>query len=302
MAHTAVLGHRLQFGVGAAGASLPVTQRLALDRCDVRKIPTQIAPEQQMRGTVAHDSESVSTGPYTVSGGFEWSPRPDELTTVLPLIFGGTFSLGVLDPALITDGFPFSFDRYTKVNNYASNVITEATFSSAAGQQLKLACSLEGTTEATANAGTFPSLSLSTQPPFTHAMAAITLDSTTFYADQVQVTVRNTVLADRFFNNSYRTETPITDRVVTVSLNVPYDSNAVTKLYEMALAGVAGSIVWTNGGYSLTFSFPCLQAAPENAPSQGKTSELMLPVQMTARTKSGAAITQEIQITLDTSP
>lgn len=301
MAHTAVVGHRFKFAVGAIGGAV-VVRRLALDRCNVRKIPQLIEPEQQMRGTVARDSESVSSGVSVVSGGISLIPRPDELVHLLPLITGGTFVGTTIDPALITDGFPFFFDRYTKQYTYAGCVFTRTTFASSAGQQLQLACELEGTTETEDNAGTIAFGSLSTQAPLTHHMAVATLGGSAYNVDNIQISIENPVDAQRFFNSATRTEVPVLDRVVRVSMDFPYTSAVITNLYHLALAGIAANFIYTNGGMSLRFNFPCLQAAPENIEAAGKTAESRLRVEFTARTKSGDPIPQEYQIILDSTP
>jgi hypothetical protein len=301
MADTAVVGHRFRFGVSAIGG-VAATRRLALDRCNVRKIRQLIEPEQKMRGQIARDMESVSEGPYVVSGGFDMVPRPDELYDLLLLICGGSWVSTTLDPGLLTDNFVFQFDRLTKLYTYGGCKFTRTTFASSAGQQLRMACELEGATETEGLTGDFPTLSLSTQPPMTHHMAVATFGGSTYNVDNVQISIENPVDTGRFFNSGTRTEVPVLDRICRVSCEFPFTANEVTNLYKIALSGIAANFLYTNGGLSLQFLFPCLQASPENVEAAGKTSESRLRMEFVARQKSGDPIPQEYQIILDKTP
>lgn len=298
---TATMGHELQFGLGATGAALPVTQRLALDQCGVKKIPTLIAPDNEMNGTLSRRSEPVTTGPSTVGGPIAWAPRPDELTTVLPLIFGGTFAGQVLEPDHINDGFPFSFDRKTGVYNYAGMKFASASFSSAPGQLLQLQAQLEGKTEALAAAGSFPTLALSTLQPYTHHQAVITIDGVVRKVGAIQISVENNLILDRTENTSSRTELPQTGRVMRFTCDARWDVTD-DDLNLISVAGVAGSVVYTNGAYSLTFEFPKLKIAPET-PEGSKTAEMRQQVQFECYAELGNGTSDhEVKITHDATP
>ena len=302
MADNATMPKDFQFGVGAAAAALPATTRLALESCTVKKVPTHVeAPG--MRGQLAHRSEDVAEGTYTVSGGISLRPRPEELRVLLPLMFGGAFATNTLEPAAVTDPFPFSFDRKVKVFNYTGMKFASGSLVSSAGQTLTLSGQLEGTTQAIANAGTFPALDLSLQPPFMHHHAVITIDGSTFNTDDINLSVSHQPALDRFFNSQTRTEIPQGDRMISLSCKNPFttaNNDEYATLFSMALAGVEASIVYTNGAYSLTIEFPCLQAAPQDPDPGGPTNEMPLMMDFTARTVDGSGISdQEIKFTLD---
>ena len=74
----------------------------------------------------------------------------------------------------------------------------------------------------------------------------------------------------------------------------PFTSDEVD-LYNQALAGAAASLVFTNGGYSTTFSFAALQFPDRSPVVPGKT-EIPLELHGTAR-KSGS--TSELVVTHD---
>lgn len=298
MTNLAVKGHMLKVGVGVFGAALPVTTRLALQQCGVRKIPLQVFPDNEMAGQLDQRSESVAEGPYKVSGAMAWAPRPDELTAILPLIFGGAFSGNTLDPAYLTQYFPLTVDRKIAVYNHTDCRTSKATFSSSASQLLKLNWEVEALAQAKASADSFPAIDLSILQPYIHNQAVITIDGTARPVDNVEVMVDNMLDTERFFTSSTRTELPQGGRNITFSCDSPFTTGDID-LNEIALAGVAATIVYTNGGRSLTFAFPCLQIAPELPGLEGSSSELRQRLVFTARTLDGDAIPNAIQIIND---
>ena len=302
MADTATMGHQLKYGLGVIGSAIPVTVRLALEQCGVKKIPTLIAPDNEMAGTLSRRAEPVVGGPYTVGGPIAWAPRPDELTTILPLIFGGTFAAGVLEPGHINDGFPFTFDRVTGVYNYAGMKFASASFSSSPGQLLRLQGQLEGKTEALAAAGTFPSLALSVLQPYTHHQAVITIDGVVRKVGAVQISVENGLLLDRTENTGTRTELPQGNPIIRFSCDARWDVTD-DDLNLIAVAGVEGGVVYTNGAYSLTFEFPNMKIAPQTPEGGGKTTEMRQQLQFECYAEDGHATSDyEVKITHDATP
>lgn len=287
-----------QFGITAAGSTAPATTRLALDQCTVRKIPTHVAADQEMRGQLARISEGVVDGPYTVGGDCVWSPRPAELTYVLPLIMGNTFSTGVITPGHINTEFEFQFDRKVKVHTYTGMKTARAVFSSRPGQLMKLNWTIEGKTETIGDAGTFPSLNLSMQRPFIHHGLTLTVAGETRKVNDFSITFDNVLDLERLFNSQTRTELPQGDQIVRVSMQNPFTTDE-TELYNIAIAGVAASAQWTSGGASILFEFPCLQAPTETPTADGKTTEMLQTINFDARTLDGDPITSVVKVTLD---
>ena len=300
MTDKAIMGHRFQYGVTAAAAALPVTTRLMLQQCSVKAVD-QHHEVEGWRGQLAHRSADVAESLQTVNGQISLTPRPEELRVLLPLCFGGAFAANVLDPALIDESFHFSFDRSVKVFNYSGMKVASGSLTSSAGQPLRLSAQLEGSGLTIANAGTFPSLGISRQAPLMHHHATITVGGTAYLVDNIQINWDNKLKTDRFFNSRTRGELPQGDRVVMVSFDCLYSTTELP-LYEIALAGVAMSIVYTNGNLSLTVSLPCVQKPNEDPEPSGLTDELLQKIKLTERLKHGDAIPQEIQFTLDDTP
>ena len=87
------------------------------------------------------------------------------------------------------------------------------------------------------------------------------------------------------------------DRTVILQTNNPFTSTEFTNLYGLSAAtgGVAGTVVFTNGGMSTTFTFDGLQWADTSPTVQGK-QPITLPLTFYARAKSTS---KSISITHD---
>jgi len=300
MTDTASMPSSFQWGITAAGAALPLTHRFAPESCTVRRIPLKTEPNEA-RGALSHPIEPSVESQYVVSGTVVMVPRPEDLVRWLPLIFGGSFSGTVLTPAAIVDEFWYGKDRKAKVYNYEGMKVSKATFISRAGQQLRLQLDLEGRIRNVANAGTFPSLSLSTQVPFIHNGAVFNVASTARQFGDFNLVVDNGLILDRMFNSLTRTEIPQGDRLITLEMMTPFRTTELDIL-EAAVTGIAGDITWTTGGTSLLMQFPALQANIEDPEFTDRRQELMLRPVFTAKTLVGDPIADEIKITLDSTP
>ena len=98
----------------------------------------------------------------------------------------------------------------------------------------------------------------------------------------------------RFTNSLSATSITPQDRVITLKTTNPFTSDEVD-LYGQSNAGAAGSLVFTNGGMSTTFTFATLQV-PDVSPIVGGKQEIPLVLEMTAR-MSGS--TRELVVTHD---
>lgn len=215
---------------------------------------------------------TASDGPYTVGGGLVVQPSDDEWDELLQWITGGTRS------GAGTGGSPYVYplaetvvERYVaqekiaKVPVWASCKVNRATIRSSAGSPV-LTCEMDiqGKTETLGNSGTFPAISasLTSDQPFLHQQLVCTLNSVVVLVDDVVLTIDNMLGLDRFFNSQTRTDLPEHGRLITLSMANPFNATDVA-LYNIAVAGITGSLVYTNGSHVLTFSFANLKAPPE---------------------------------------
>ncbi len=286
------MGHASQLGLGAAS---PVDEAYEFVACDVGKTATHVQTEG-IRGTRSRIAETVVEGTYSVGGSILMRPTPEQIDKLLPRILGGAESLDTFPLAETLPEFFLTIDKVAKVYTYAGCKVARASFRSAAGADLELSLEVEGKTEAEAAAGTFPSgLALSAVQPYVHHQAILTLGGTSYEMDNVEIVIDNQLITDRYFNSQTRTALPEGDRTITVSCDLPFSSTE-TSLYDMAIAGVAGSVVFTNGGKSLTFTFANLKAPAQPLGVRGRNQEIPLRLEMTAY-KSGT--TDELVVVND---
>jgi hypothetical protein len=246
-----------------------------------------------MRGTRSAISENVSLGPYTVSGRIIMHPTPSQLANLLPRILGAaavgnTYALAETVPA-----FPVLIDRKTKVFTYSDCKVSRALFRSSAGKPLELTLELEGITESVGAAGTFPALTLGTRQPYMHFHAAITLAGASREVNGIEIAIDNGLILDRINNSLMRTALPEGERTIRMICDCPYSIDEAD-LYNQAVGGSAGRVIWTSGASSLAFDFARLQTPDRSPHVLGCDKELPLRLDMTARKSAG---TPELVVT-----
>ena len=292
----ASMGWAAQFGAGAAN---PVTSQFEFISCGIGKRGA-LVESPGCRGTRSHIHESVNEGPYTVGGAVVMEPRPDELDFWLPYILGGAESTDVFP---LAETLPVAFvtiDKIAKVYTYDGMKVARAVFASSPAQNLRLTMDLEGKTETPGNAGTFPAISstLSVLQPYIHQQAVLTLVSTPYVLANVEVTINNSLILDRLLNSVTRTELPEADRIITVSCDNPFTATEAG-LYDMALAGVAGTLKYTNGARSLLFTFANLKVPSRGPEIAGRNREIPLRLELQAFRSGVTDAPKELVVTND---
>lgn len=291
---TPAMGHQAQLAMKTALPFDTSAEAYEFTRESLVKRQTHVETGG-IRGTRSHISENVSLGPYKVGGQIVMHPTPIQLANLLPRMLGASASGDTFALAETVPAFQVQIDRKTKVFTYTDCKVNRALFRSSAGNPLELTLDIEGLTESVGSAGSFPALTLSTQQPYMHHQAAITLVGATREVDGIEITIDNGLLVDRFNNSITRTALPEGDRVIRFSCDCPYSADEVA-LYNQAVGGSAGSVVWTNGGFSLTFSFARLQVPDQSPHVPGRSKEIPLRLEMVARMNGS---TRELIVTND---
>lgn len=256
------MGHQLRFGLGAL-ASTNATREFDVLSNGLKKTGSLVS-NPGIRGTRSHMAAPVAEGTYAVGGPLVLEPRPDDLAFLLPYILGGA---AVLNTYALAETVPELVANFTKgLNNLRHNglKVNTAVFRSATNQPLQLTLDLQGKTEEAGIAMPAISATLSALQPYIHHQLVATLGSTAYDVDNVEITVNNALALDLFRNSQTRQELPEGDRIVTVACDFPHTADEAA-LYDIAVAGIAGTFVWTNGAFSLGFSFANLKA-PTDAP------------------------------------
>jgi hypothetical protein len=287
MPAAANLGWARQVGFATSGAA---TKQFDFLTCGIAKRGTHINP-QGIRGSRSHISEVVSDGPYTVGGPWTMVPRPDDLDDLLPWIMGSTFTGDVITIGdTLTDrdididwgnvGVPRAVD--CRVNT--------ANFQSSAGGNLTLDLAVEGLTWGSMGAvGSFPAISatLSNLQPYVHHQGTFTIGGTSRPCNSCGISIDNALILDRFNGSSSRTELPSSDLIVSLNVNLPFTSDD-DDLWDLAVAGVSASIVYTNGARSITFAFANVKV-PAQAIDIARNQEMSFDLPFTAYRTSATA-------------
>ena len=270
-----------------------VTEGFYFANESIRK-QAMIVERDGLRGTRSHLADDTRTGTYRVAGALLLEPTPADLAIWLPRILGGADNSGAYALAETLPSFSLSVDRVAKVFTYAGCKVNRATFSGSKGGLVRLALEIFGQSETVASAGSFPALTPSSEEgPYIFAGdPTLTLNGVVREVADFELTIENGLVADRFMNSTTIVNLPEGDRVITLRTTHAWAS-ANTDLYNQALAGAAGSLAFTNGSSSTTFSFGTLQV-PSNSPVVAGKQEIMLQLNMVAR-KTGS--TMELAVT-----
>jgi len=180
------------------------------------------------------------------------------------------------------------------VMTYAGCVVSRATLSGSSGTPLSLVLDIEGETESVGNSGTFPAISIDTNTMFVFSDVTLTLDSVAREVNQFTLVIDNLLDTGRYMNSVTRAQIPTQDRAVTLAVTVPYTTDE-DDLYDMAIAGIDGSLAFSDGTTTYTIDFGNLKA-PAESPVVGGKTEILLPLNFVAY-KSGSGSDNEITVT-----
>lgn len=248
------------------------------------------------RGDYSRIAERVIEGPESVGGRIVMSPSPEEAALLMPWIgfsnggSGTSYALTSLASRYLT------IDRVAKVHTYSGCKVNSVAISAQKGAPWEWSIDVIGQQETEGSAGTFPSLSITETPPLALHHAVVTLLSSARSVSGLTITIDNQLQADHF-NADYATLIEAQDRIVSVSLQVPYVA-ANTDLKHPSVGGASATVVFTYGNYACTFTFGKLQF-PRGAIEVAGKSGIMLQLDGTARMTSS---TRELAITLDSTP
>jgi len=289
----ASMGHQAQLCMDASaidGSSEPyefVSESLAEQ--------AEILDTNGIRGTRSHSKERTRQGLKQVQGQITLHPSPLDLDNLLPRILGAAESSDSFALAETLPEFNVMIDRVADAFLYSACQISKATFRGSAGQYVELVLDIIAKTETEGQ--TFPSLTLGTSvadEPFVFSDGVMTLQGATREVFDFELVIDNAGSARYTIGSNTATDILISDRIVTLGTNCANVSGNAA-LLKQATGGAAGTLVFTNGNVSTTFSFAALQA-PNKTPTVTGKGEIPINLEMTAR-KSGS--TNEIVITND---
>jgi hypothetical protein len=254
----------------------------------------QFIDTSQIRGTLSHGSERVRRGVRRVDGSIIMAPTAVELVTLLPMIMGAapsgtTYALSDTYTAVdfygVRDGTVYTYDEIA---------VETATFYATEGGPMQVTMNVVAKEETQAGSMGAVTVDVTTQP-FVLTDAVVTVAGSAREVSSFELTVQN-VLEVKYRNSLTPTQIKKIDRIVTLSL--PISEGDGIALYGSAVAGVAATVVLTNGAVSLSFSMAAVQA-PKNPLPLGQRGILDFPWRGVAR-KTGSTL--ELVTVLDSTP
>jgi hypothetical protein len=252
------------------------------------------------RGKYTKDSARVRKNLTRITPRLRCQPTSVELSGLLPWILSGTgYALGNT-PAQRYVAFDLNPAASGNLWTLTGVVVDEARFSADQGEPLSLDLGLVGMSY-TSPTGQFPgglALDVSTQP-FLFVDCAIQINATTgILSRSFELTVRNGIDRDRFFNSPTLTATNRLTRQITMAVNVPF--GIYPSLFTVGEDTAATALVtFTNGSAVLTFTVNGVRFRPKS-PTSPFQQEAMLSLEGEIYSPDGS--TEGLVVSLATGP
>lgn len=253
-----------------------------------------------IRGTRSPCYSRTRKGPYSVAGQVRMNVSPADLAIWLPRIMGANASGNTFALAETLPAFGCLFNRVAQTFQYTDCYVDKAVFrghastSGASPPLIEMTLDILGTTEALGTS--FPAVTLDctsiAYQPFIFSDGVVTLAATSRPIMNFLLLIDNHLDA-RFTNSITATSITPLNRTVALRTTNPFTADELD-LYDQAAAGAAGSLVFTNGAVSTTFTFAKLQVPARSPVVMGK-QEVPLYLDMISR----EAGTKELVVTND---
>ena len=255
----------------------------------------EIVNEDGISGTRSRTTERTREGAGTISGQITLSFTPVSMAFFLQYAMGGTPSGTSYTLAETIPSFVLCIDKKAKVITYSGCKINKISIKgSKSSPMVKATLDIVATSVSVGNAGTFPALTMPTDPPYMFWDGVLTLQSASRQHSDIEIMLDN-ALQPNESNEQVPSEYNPTDRIITLNGNSPFNSTEID-LFNQAVAGAAGSYVLTNGNYSTTFTFGNVKAKKNHPGISGKSARVPLKLEMQAF-KTGS--TMELAVTHD---
>lgn len=261
--------------------------------CTLRKT-TALIESGGIRGTRSHSVEVSRQGNDSIAGSIVLTPSPSDLDALLPRILGTAEASDAFTVAETIPSFSVGVNYGADAFEYLGCYVNRATFRGSPGGLLQLEMDIIGTSQSDL---TYPALTLGVAAnnyPYRFSEGVATIVSSARPIFDFELIIDNHVEA-RFTNSTTATSVQTHDRTVTLNCTTPYTSGEVG-LFTQAMTGTTGTLVFTNGMMSTTFTFGLLVPNPLQGPTiEGKREVVLKQSYLALRT--GA--TKEIAVTHD---
>jgi hypothetical protein len=252
-----------------------------------------------IRGTLTRSGDRTRRGPITVAGSITMNPTPVELDWWLYRLMGTAKAGSDFALADTIPEFQLLIDKVGQVHQFTGCKAVSGLFSASSGGPLILTVNIVGKVPTAPGSIAFPAISIADEQPyiFSDCSGAIVLDSVAHEADQLQISINN-IAGPRANNSQFVTDIPILDREISVGFTTPWGASQVSHFNNLVSAdeNFASTITFTNGGLSVLFTFPHLEATNLQTPAGGGKGELLLPHNYMAY---GTGASKEMVVTTD---
>lgn len=261
--------------------------------CTLRKT-TAIIESGGIRGTRSRVEEVARQGNDSIAGSIVLTPSPADLDNLLPRILGAAEASDAFAVAETVPSFSVGVNYGADAFEYLGCYVNRAIFRGSPNGMLQLELDIIGTSQADLS---YPSLTLgvaANNVPYRFSEGVLTMVSSARSMMSFELIIDNALEA-RFTNATTASSIQAHDRIVTLNCTTPYTSSEVD-LFTQSLEGTTGTLVFTNGGMSTTFTFGLLVPQPLQGPTIPGKREVVL--QQTYRAYRDGA-TKEIAVTHD---
>lgn len=246
------------------------------------------------RGTRSRSAERLRGGLTVCDGPIVIHPSPADLDLLLPRILGAAEDMDTFALAETIPAFGVLIDESAETFEYSDCYVNRAIFRSSEGGLLEL--ELDIWAKSFTIGTSYPSLSLGTAAndvPYTHYEAVTTLVSSARDCKRIEIEINNNL--ERSFNNNQTAQHifPV-DRNIFLRVQTPFTSGE-TGLDGQSVGGSTGTVVYTNGNMSTTFTFGTLDF-PDRPPTVPGRGEIVWDLEMLALETGG---TEELVVTHD---
>lgn len=251
-----------------------------------------------LRGSRSRRGERVVPGLKRVAGQIVMNVNPADMDLDLPRILGGSETTDVFPVAETIPDFWVMIDEVAKVQKFNNCKVQKATWRGQKGQPITLTLDIVGKSRTESNAGSFPVVTYSTLEVYVFHQGVLTLQGSAAEFEEFELTVEN-VTDPKHRNSQTATDLTPGDRIVTLTVKVPYDTtNCAILTAESAGTFASGTLVFTNGNRSISFALNALKSIPESPDVPARGQELMLSLNYRAYM---TGTTREIVVTNDSS-
>lgn len=254
-------------------ASNPVDARFEFISCSLAKT-SELFLSEGIRGVRYRDFRRAKISRHRIGGQIVMEPSITEIDRLLPWVTGGATSMGVTTPGTTLAERYITVDKIQKVYTYEGCVPTRVEIAaSETAQAMRWTIDVEGESEATGNAGTFPAIAVDTDESFfmfhecSFAMGAITVTPRSF-----RLVIDNAVDTERWLNSLTRNELTSTDSRVSLELVVPFNSVHLPLYDTEANEETQATLNISDGVVDYEFAFTALKqgTAPVENPGRGE--------------------------------